>query len=139
MTSKAKLTAEQKEIIKSMRVFQHLDELAVSIIARGEFIDQGCRVETITLRANSELSNAWHTPIWAETLIDKRNPTGEILCSQYDELQEEARMLSTEYHEEVKALIAEKAGICYWEDGVTVKNLISEIFAIVKMTPIKDT
>lgn len=132
------LTKEQREIIASKRVFQHLDELAADVIMRGEFIDQGCRVETITLRVNGELNNAWYTSIYGEDLAEKRNITGKALREKFDELEEEARMLSKEYHEEVKAIIAEKIGICYKEDGVTVKHLISEIFAIVKITPIED-
>ena len=137
---KMELTKEQREIIASKRVFQHLDELAADVIMRGEFIDQGCRVETITLRVNGELNNAWYTSIYGEDLAEKRNITGKALREQFDELEEEARMLSKEYHEEVKAIIAEKIGICYKEDGVTVtvKHLISEIFAIVKITPIED-
>ena len=133
-----KLTEEQKAIIKSKRVFQHLEECAVSVISKGEFIDQGCRVETITLRANGKLSNAWHTSIYGEELAEKRNMDVNIINKHYDELEEEARTLTKEYHEEVKAIVAEKAGIDYKEDGVTVKHLISEIFAIVKITPLED-
>lgn len=105
------------------------------VIAKGEFLDTTAqkdgtpwtqwKIETATVRINVEMHNAW-----LDAGFEKR---AEWLHA--GEGKEEARKQVQAERDELRAQMAKMAGL---EGAGCVKQVVSEIFSIVRMTKVID-
>ena len=111
-------------------------DFAVEVIAKGEFIDDlgthgKWRIETATVRLNGELQNAWYNFVRPETIAEERNLTPEEISRQWDELENIADERTKQRREQLEDTIAALSGL---KGANNVKQVVSEIFAVVRMT-----
>lgn len=112
------------------------DLRSAEIIANGCFCDRGYLVETWTLRVSREIESWLDYRFNSWKLFNLRG--GDPASFDFNEAEEEAKIMNEAYLDEMKGVICDCIGLDYGSGKIKVKQLTSDLFALVKIEEIKE-